>query len=90
MEANQYGKEILSPAHLNQIQSYVLHEQYGNRKKVEGMLLYALTHRDSERHERWKEVCMDLYCYTLDSGQDFSKIASRLEEIAGIVYAAEQ
>ena len=87
---NQYGRELLSPAHLNRIQSYVLHEQYGNRKEVEGMLLYALTDRDSERHKHWKEVCMDLYCYTLDLGQGFSRIASRLEEIAGIVHEIEQ
>ncbi len=90
LETNYYGKEILSPAHLNQIQSYVLHEQYGNQKKVEGMLLYALTDRDSARSEHWNEVGMDLYCYTLDLGQDFSRIASRLEEIAGIVQGTEQ
>lgn len=54
------------------------------------MLLYALTDRGSERHKHWKEVCMDLYCYTLDLGQGFSRIASRLEEIAGIVHEIEQ
>ncbi|MGN0035020.1 MAG: hypothetical protein ACI364_04775 [Coriobacteriales bacterium] len=90
LRTNFYGKEMLSPAHLNQIQSYVLHEQYGNQKKVEGMLLYALTDRDSERNEHWSEVGMDLYCYTLDLGQDFSRIAARLEEIASIVQEAEQ
>lgn len=82
LKTNVFGNEILSPAHLNQIESYVMHEQYGNPKKVDGMLLYALTDRDEERNEHWREIGMDLYCYTLDLSREFKDIASQLDRIA--------
>ncbi|RDB55453.1 hypothetical protein C1879_10485 [Paraeggerthella hongkongensis] len=82
LKANAFGNEILSPAHLNQVESYVIHEQYGNPKKVDGMLLYALTDRDEERNEHWQEIGMDLYCYTLDLSREFKDIASQLDRIA--------
>lgn len=85
LKTNSYGKEILSPAHLNQIESYVMHEQYDNSKKVDGMLLYALTDRDKAQTRHWQEIGMDLYCYTLDLGQEFSEIAKRLDGIAELL-----
>lgn len=85
MQSNALGNEILSPAHLNQIESYVMHEQYGNSKKVDGMLLYALTDRDEERREHWQEIGMDLYCYTLDLGREFNEIAHHLDRIAALL-----
>lgn len=85
LRGNAFGNEILSPGHLNQILSYVMHEQYESPKRVSGMLLYALTDRDEVRHEHWREIGIDLYCHTLDLGRDFKEIASQLDEIAGLV-----
>ena len=80
-----HDKEILSPANLNQIQSYVMHAAYGTDLDVQGMLLYALTETESERHESWDEIGHTFHCRTLDLGQEFSEIAAQLDEIAGLI-----
>lgn len=85
LKTNAFGNEILSSAHLNQIESYVAHEQFGNSKEVEGMLLYALTDRDEERCEHWQEIGMDLYCYTLDLGREFHETEIQLDKIAALL-----
>lgn len=79
-----HGKEIASPAHLNQIFAYVMHEAYEHDGKVSGMLLYALTDRDEVQDVRWSELGHDYYLWTLDLGQEFAAIAERLESVAGL------
>ncbi len=80
-----HDKEMLSPANLNQIQSYVMHAAYGTQCDVSGMLLYALTDRDAALHETWQELDHTFSCYTLDLGQEFAGIAAQLDAIAGLV-----
>lgn len=80
-----HEKEILSPDNLNQIQSYVTHAAYGTDLEVQGMLLYALTETESERHESWNEIGHTFHCRTLDLGQEFAGIAAQLDGIAGMV-----
>ena len=83
--SSNYGHEILSPAHRNQIFSYVMHESYGNEKPVQGMLLYALTEHEQAMHESWEELDHMFHCSTLDLGQEFKDIAKQLDEIAELV-----
>ena len=80
-----HEKEILSPAHLFQIQNYVIHAAYETELDVQGMLLYALTESESERHESWDEIGHTWHCRTLNLGQDFSGIANQLDDIAKLV-----
>ena len=83
--SSNYGHEILSPAHRNQIFSYVMHESYGNEKPVQGMLLYALTEHEQAMHESWEELDHTFHCFTLNLGQDFKDIAKQLDEIAQFI-----
>ena len=80
-----HDKEILSPANLNQIQSYVMHAAYGTDLEVQGMLLYALTESEDARDESWDEIGHTWHCRTLDLGREFSGIAAQLDEIALLV-----
>ena len=80
-----YDKEILDPDNLNQIQSFVVHAAYGTDLDVQGMLLYAQTKAESERHESWNEIGHTFHCRTLDLGQEFSSIAKQLDTIAELV-----
>ena len=80
-----HDKEILSPANLNQIQSYVVHAAYGTALDVQGMLLYALTESEAERRESWDEIGHTFHCRTLDLGREFDGIAAQLDEIARLV-----
>lgn len=80
-----HDKEILSPANLNQIQSYVMHAAYGTGLDVQGMLLYALTESEDARHESWDEIGHTWHCRTLDLGCEFEDIAAQLDEIALLV-----
>lgn len=82
---SNYGHEMLSTAHRNQIFSYVMHESYGNKKPVQGMLLYALTEHERAIQESWKELDHMFHCYTLDLGQEFKGIAKQLDDIAAII-----
>lgn len=83
--SSNYGHEILSSAHRNQIFSYVMHESYGNEKPVQGMLLYALTEHEQAMHESWEELDHTFHCFTLNLGQDFKDIAKQLDEIAQFI-----
>lgn len=80
-----HDKEIASPAHINQILSYVVHEGYTSNKPVGGMLLYALTDKDAVKEEHWIDIGHDFYLWTIDLGQDFSAINTRLESISEII-----
>lgn len=80
-----HDHEIASPANMNQIFSYVLHEEYASGRPVMGMLLYALTASEQDRKAHWNEAGHDFYLWTLDLGREFSVITNRLEEIAGLV-----
>lgn len=80
-----HDHEIASPSNMNQIFSYVLHEEFASRRPVSGMLLYALTASEEDRQSHWNEVGHDFYLWTLDLGRDFSAISSRLEEIAELL-----
>lgn len=80
-----HDKEILSPANLNQIQSYVMHAAYGTGLDVQGMLLYALTENEDARHESWDEIGHTWHCRTLDLGREFKDIAAQLDEIALLI-----
>ena len=80
-----HEREIASPANMNQIFSYVLHEEYASGRPVSGMLLYALTAREEDRQSHWNETGRDFYLWTLDLGQEFGAIADRLEEMAGLL-----
>ncbi len=80
-----HDKEILSPANLNQIQSYVMHAAYGTDLDVQGMLLYALTETESEIYESWEEIGHTWHCRTLDLGQEFAGIAAQLDEIGKLL-----
>lgn len=85
LQARFEGK-ILSPAHLNQIQSYVVHESYGYpTEHVAGMVMYALTDHDDAICARWEEIGHTWHCRTLDLGQEFSGIARQLDEVAALV-----
>lgn len=80
------GKEILAPAHRNQIYSYVAHESWSRTERpVEGMLLYALTDDARSINESWNETGFRFHCQTLDLGKDFSEIRGQLDKIATIV-----
>lgn len=80
-----HEREIASPANMNQIFSYVIHEEYASGRTVSGMLLYALTASEKDRRSNWNEAGHDFHLWTLDLGQDFSVISARLEEIAGLL-----
>ena len=80
-----HDKEILSPANLNQIQSYVMHAAYGTGLNVQGMLLYALTESEDARYESWEEIGHTWHGRTLDLGCEFKDIAAQLDEIAQLV-----
>lgn len=80
-----HGREIASPAHMNQIFSYVMHEEYASGRPVSGMLLYALTASEEDRQAHWNEAGRDFFLWTLDLGQEFSAISGRLEEIAALL-----
>lgn len=78
--------EILSPAHRNQIYSYVAHESWSRRTEtVEGMLLYALTDNARSICECWDETGYRFHCRTLDLGTEFSGIRKQLDDIAVLV-----
>lgn len=80
-----HEREIASPANMNQIFSYVIHEEYASGRPVSGMLLYALTAKEEDRKTNWNEAGHDFHLWTLDLGKDFSVISDRLEEIAGLL-----
>lgn len=80
-----YGKEILSPANLNQIFSYVMHAAQGFDGLVSGMLLYAKTEDASVNAESWVDLGHAYYVRTLDLNQEFVSIAAQLDAIAGLV-----
>lgn len=74
-------KEILSPAHRNQILSYVLHMgTFAN--SVSGMLLYAQTELSGAVDIEWKELGYSFSARTLNLGVEFSSIAAQLDAIA--------
>ena len=84
--STQYEKDILCPAHRNQIFGYVMHgADKWPTKSVSGMLLYALTDRDEELSTSWKELNHGFCVRTLDLSQPFEAIASQLEAIASTV-----
>lgn len=80
-----HDHEIASPAHMNQIFSYVMHEEFAAGRPVSGMLLYALTAQEEDRMSRWNEAGHDFYLWTLDLGSDFSAIEERLKKIAQLL-----
>lgn len=80
-----HEREIASPANMNQIFSYVLHEEYATGRPVSGMLLYALTAREEDRQSHWNEAGHDFYLWTLDLSQEFASISGRLKEIAELL-----
>ncbi len=80
-----YGREIASPANLNQIFSYVVHEGHASGRPVSGMLLYALTEEDVEQRARWTEAGRDFYLWTLDLGREFPEIHAQLDEVAALL-----
>lgn len=68
-----------------------MHEAHDPRQRgreVEGMLLYAQTTVDPPLRETWIETGHRFHVRTLDLDQDFTGIASRLDEIAGLIKAA--
>ena len=81
-----HDKEILSPAHLNQIQSYVMHAAYGSDLKVQGMLLYALTEGEAAIDRSWEEIGHAFHVRTLDLGLEFREITAQLDGIAAILF----
>ena len=80
-----YDKEILSPANLNQILSYVMHAANAFDGEVSGMLLYAKTEGTELESESWLELGHTYHVRTLDLNQDFAGIAAQLDAIAGLV-----
>ena len=80
-----HDHEILSPANVNQITSYVVHAAYQSDMDVQGMLLYALTDREAAINSSWYEIGHRFHVRTLDLGQDFSDISAQLDAIAGLV-----
>lgn len=81
-------KGKLRPSHLNQIQSYVLHEAFNDGgAEVQGMLLYALTERDEALRENsaWDELGHRFYAWALDLGQDFAGISGQLDKVARLI-----
>ncbi|WEV63449.1 hypothetical protein [Bifidobacterium sp. ESL0732] len=77
-----YDKPIYAPKHINQIQSYVLHEAFGNDKLVDGMLLYAKVGNEGDHDETWSELGHRFSVRTLDLDRDFAAIAADLDDIA--------
>lgn len=78
--------EILSPAHRNQIYSYVAHESWSRKTgAVEGMLLYALTDNARSMCESWDETGYRFHCRTLDLDTEFLGIRKQLDDIAALV-----
>ena len=75
------GREILSPAHRNQILSYVLHLGT-KRERVSGMLLYAQTTLDEPLDIRWRELGHTFIARSIDLSVEFSSIAAQLDHIA--------
>ncbi len=80
-----HERDMLSPANLNQIQSYVAHEAYGTDREVQGMLLYALTKDEDALHDSWDELGHRFHVWTLDLGRPFEEIAAQLDEVAGLL-----
>lgn len=80
-----YDKEILSPANLNQIFSYVMHAANAFDGEVSGMLLYAKAEDAELESESWLELGHTHHVRTLDLNQDFAGIAAQLDAIAGLV-----
>lgn len=79
-------KEILSPAHRNQIFSYVEHYKFKSpQKQTSGMLLYAQTELEDPLSEQWSELGHNYFLKTLNLGSDFGNIASTLDAIANSV-----
>jgi len=86
-----HDHKILSAGNRNQIYGYVMHEAHDPRQRgreVEGMLLYAQTTVDPPLRGTWIETGHRFHVRTLDLDQDFTGIASRLDEIAGLIKAA--
>ncbi|MDF7641047.1 hypothetical protein PT279_05515 [Bifidobacterium sp. ESL0784] len=77
-----YGKPIYAPKHINQIQSYVLHEVFDNDKLVDGMLLYAKVGNEDGHNETWSELEHHFSVRTMDLNRDFDAIAADLDDIA--------
>lgn len=80
-----YDKEILSPANLNQIFSYVMHAATAFDGEVSGMLLYAKTEGAELESESWLELGHVYHVRTLDLNQNFASIAAQLDAIAGLL-----
>lgn len=74
-------RDILAPAHRNQILSYVLHLG-AERENVSGMLLYAQTTLDDPLDIRWRELGHTFAAKSIDLSVDFSNIAAQLDSIA--------
>ena len=80
-----YNKEILSPANVNQMFSYVMHASATFDGEVSGMLLYARTEDAAFESESWTDLGHTFHVRTLDLNQDFAGIAAQLDAIAGLV-----
>ena len=80
-----YDKEILSPANLNQIFSYVMHAADAYGGDVSGLLLYAKTEDTDLESESWTELGHAYHVRALDLNQDFADIAAQLDTIAGLL-----
>lgn len=80
-----YNKEILSPANVNQIFSYVMHAASAFDGEVSGMLLYARTEDAAFESESWTDLGHTFHVRTLDLNQDFAGIAAQLDAITGLV-----
>ena len=80
-----FGKEILSPANVNQIFTYVMHAAPSFSGEVSGMLLYAKTESDKCEAQSWKDMGHLYHARTLDLNQDFAGIAAQLDAIADLL-----
>ncbi len=82
-----HGKEIASPAHVNQILAYVMHEAHATNRPDSGMLLYALADRDVSHKDAWRDLGHDFYLWTLDLGQPFELVEEQLKRVTDLVDA---
>lgn len=80
-----FGKEILSPANVNQIFAYVMHAAPSFSGDVSGMLLYAKTEDATFDAKSWKDMGHQYHARTLDLNQDFAGIAAQLDAIVGLL-----
>lgn len=90
---NHYDKQIINNGHLMQLQSYLTNYDVTHSGKVDGMLLYAKTEKDSSLDDDCEEPYEQpdgnrFYIRTLDLNQQFQNICAQLDrhinEIKGI------